>query len=94
MVSLLLKNGLKDLTMDNGKKNQLEKAGFQVGSIAEFLNLSQEEQTKIDNIIIRNGKPIGVCECLGKGKEKCKGNGWVRDGNGYQKCPYFEPFNI
>ena len=93
MVSLLLKNGLKDLTMDNGKKNQLEKAGFQVGSIAHFLNLSQEEQTKIDNIIIRNGKPIGVCECLGKGKEKCKGNAWVRDGNGYQKCPYFEPFD-
>lgn len=93
MVSLLLKNGLKDLTMDNGKKNQLEKAGFQVGSIAHFLNLSQEEQTKIDNIIIRNGKPIGVCECLGKGKEKCKGNGWVRDGAGYQKCPYFEPLD-
>lgn len=89
MVSLLLKKGLKDLTMDNGKKNQLEKAGFQVGSIAHFLKLSQEEQTKIDNIIIRNGKPIGFCECLGKGKNKCKGNGWVRDGSGYQKCPYF-----
>jgi hypothetical protein len=50
--------------MDDGKKSQLEKAGFQVGFIADFLNLSQEEQSKIDNIIIRNGKPIGVCECL------------------------------
>jgi hypothetical protein len=75
--------------MDDSKKSQLEKSGFQVGSIADFLNLSQEEQAKIDNIIIRNGKPIGVCECLGKGKEKCKGNGWVRDGAAYQKCPYF-----
>ena len=91
-ISILRKDS-KDSIMDDGKKSQLEKAGFQVGSIADFLNLSQEEQSKIDNIIIRNGKPIGICECLGKGKEKCKGNGWVRDGNGYQKCPYFEPFD-
>ena len=92
-------------TLINDKKT----AGFVVGVIAgiiiyrtwstyqtlpsDFLNLSQEEQSKIDNIIIRNGKPIGVCECLGKGKEKCKGNGWVRDENGYQRCPYFEPFD-
>jgi hypothetical protein len=79
--------------MDDGKKNQLKKAGFQVGSIADFLNLTQEEQNKIENIIIRNKKPIGYCECLGKGKEKCKGNGRVRDRIGYQKCPYFEPFD-
>ena len=78
--------------MDDGKKSQLEKAGFQVGSIADFLYLSQEEQAKINNIIIRNGKPIGVCECLGKGKGKCKGNGWVRDGSGFQTCPYFQEF--
>ena len=78
--------------MTDEKKKRLETVGFQVGSIAEFLNLSLEEQAKIDNIIIRNGKPIGVCECLGKGKEKCKGNGWVRDGSGYQMCPYFQEF--
>ena len=78
--------------MTDEKKKKLKTAGFQVGSIAEFLNLSLEEQSKIDNIIIRNGKPIGVCECLGKGKEKCKGNGWVRDGSGFQTCPYFQDF--
>ena len=78
--------------MTDEKKKKLKTAGFQVGSIAEFLNLTLEEQSKIDNIIIRNGKPIGVCECLGKGKEKCKGNGWVRDGSGFQTCPYFQDF--
>jgi hypothetical protein len=78
--------------MTDEKKKRLETVGFQVGSIAEFLNLSLEEQAKIDNIIIRNGKPMGVCECLGKGKEKCKGNGWVRDGSGFQTCPYFQDF--
>ena len=79
--------------MTEEKMKSLVTAGFQVGSIAEFLNLSLEEQSKIDNIIIRNGKPIGVCECLGKGKEKCKGNGWVRDGSGFQTCPYFTQFD-
>ena len=78
--------------MDEDKKNRLENAGFKVGSIEEFLNLTLEEQAKIDNIIIRNGKPIGVCECLGKGKNKCKGNGWIKDGAGYQTCPYFIDF--
>ena len=87
------KKDLKDLTMTDDKKDRLEKSGFRVGTIAEFLDLAPEEQAKIENIIIRNGKPIGVCECLGKGKEKCKGNGWVRDGSEYQKCPYFEPFD-
>jgi len=80
--------------MTDEKKKRLEAAGFRVGSIAEFLDLAPEEQAKIENAIIRNGKPIGVCECLGKGKEKCKGNGWVRDGAGFQKCPYFEPFDL
>ena len=89
MENFKLRNGLKDSIMDKDKKNRLENAGFKVGSVEEFLNLTQEEQAKIDNIIIRNGKPIGFCECLGKGKNKCKGNGWVRDGEGYQKCPYF-----
>ena len=78
--------------MDEDKKNRLENAGFKVGSIEEFLNLTLEEQAKIDNIIIRNGKPIGVCECLGKGKNKCKGNGWIKDGAGFQTCPYFIDF--
>ena len=76
--------------MSEAKQNRLEKNGFRVGTIAEFLDLTSEEQAKIDNIIIRNGRPIGVCECLGKGKEKCRGNGWVRDGSGFQVCPYFQ----
>ena len=75
--------------MDDGKKSQLEKAGFQVGSIEAFLNLKPSD---LDCVIIRHGKPIGICECLGKGKDSCKGNGWIRDGSGYQKCPFFEEF--
>ena len=75
--------------MTEDKKNRLENAGFKVGSVAEFLNLTPEEQSKIENIIIRHGKPIGFCECKGKGKESCMCNGWARDGAGYQKCPYF-----
>ena len=75
--------------MTEDKKNKLESAGYQVGSVAEFLSLTPEEQAKIENIIIRHGKPIGFCECKGKGKESCRGNGWVKDGAGYQKCPYF-----
>jgi translation initiation factor IF-2 len=46
----------------------------------------------VANVIIKNGKPIGICDCLGKGKESCKGNGWIRDGAGYQRCPYFTSF--
>lgn len=80
--------------MTDEKKKQLEAKGFQVDSVAEFLDLSQEEQAMIENVIIRNGKPIGVCECLGKGKESCRGNGWVRDGSGYQTCPFFKQFGI
>ena len=76
--------------MTDEKKKQLEAKNFQVGSVAEFLDLTPEEQELIENVIIRNGKPIGTCECLGKGKESCKGNGWIRDGAGYQKCPYFK----
>ena len=79
--------------MTDDKKNRLEQSGFRVGAIAEFLDLTPEEQAQIQNIIIRNGKPIGVCDCLGKGKEKCKGNGWVKDGTGFQKCPYFVSFD-
>ena len=80
-------------TMTDDKKNRLEQSGFRVGTIAEFLNLTPEEQSQIQNIIIRNGKPIGVCDCLGKGKDKCKGNGWLKDGTGFQKCPYFVSFD-
>lgn len=78
--------------MSEDKKNRLEKDGFQVGTIAEFLDLSPEEQSQINNIIIRNGKPIGVCECQGKGKGKCRGNGWVKNGSGFQMCPDFKEF--
>ena len=76
--------------MTEEKKKRLEENGFRVRTVAEFLDLTPEEQTLIENVIIRNGKPIGVCECLGKGKENCRGNGWVRDGSGYQMCPYFD----
>jgi hypothetical protein len=93
MEFLKLLKDFKGSPMDEKKKKYLEEAGFRVGSIAEFLGLTPEEQAKINNMIIRNGKPIGICDCLGKGKEKCKGNGWVRDGSGYQKCPYFQDVN-
>ena len=83
---------MKKISMTDDKKDHLEKAGFRVGTIAEFLDLTPEEQSQINNIVIRNGKPIGVCECLGKGKENCKGNGWVKDGSGFQMCPYFQEF--
>ena len=79
--------------MTEEKKERLRKAGFQVDSVAEFLELTPEEQQLIENVIIRNGKPIGTCTCLGIGKQACKGNGWIRDGAGFQKCPFFEPFN-
>ncbi len=78
--------------MTEEKKKKLEAKGFQVGTVAEFLDLTPEEQEMIENVIIRNGKPIGTCQCLGKGKESCKGNGWIRDGSGFQKCPYFQEF--
>ncbi len=79
--------------MTEEKKKRLEAAGFQVGTLAEFLELTIEEQNQINNVIIRNGKPIGICNCNGQGKDSCRGNGWVRDGSGYQHCPrivYFE----
>ena len=72
--------------MDEDKKKKLEAAGFKVGTIEEFLNIQPGE---LNNVIIRHGKPIGFCECKGKGKQNCRGNGWIRDGAGYQKCPYF-----
>ena len=72
--------------MNEDKKKRLEAAGFKIGTIEEFLNM---EPGDLDCVIIRHGKPIGVCECLGKGKESCRGNGWIKDGHGYQKCPYF-----
>ena len=73
--------------MNDDKKKKLEAQGFKVGSVAEFLDLTPEEQSLINNVIIRHGKPIGICHCKGKGKESCMGNGWVRDEVGYQKCP-------
>jgi len=76
--------------MDEEKKQRLEATGFKVGSVAEFLDLTPEEQSLVGNVIIRHGKPIGICDCKGKGKESCMGNGWIRDGEGYKKCPYFK----
>lgn len=73
--------------MNDDKKKKLEESGFQVGTLAEFLDLTPEEQELIENVIIRNGKPIGTCQCLGKGKNACKGNGWLKVQNGYQRCP-------
>jgi hypothetical protein len=83
---------MKKISMTDDKKDKLKSSGFQVGSIAEFLDLSPEEQSMIENVIIRNGKPIGICECLGKGKGNCRGNGWIKDGAGFQTCPYFIDF--
>ena len=73
--------------MTDEKRKRLEAAGFKIGTIEEFLNM---EPGELDTVIVRNQKPIGICECNGKGKDKCKGNGWIKDGSGYQKCPYFE----
>lgn len=73
--------------MDEDKKRRLEAAGFKVGSVAEFLELTPEEQSKVENLIIRHNKPIGICDCSGKGNESCRGNGWVRDGAGFKRCP-------
>jgi hypothetical protein len=76
--------------MNDDKKKKLQAQGFKIGSVAEFLDLTPEEQSLINNVIIRHGKPIGICDCKSKGKQSCMGNGWVRDGTGYQKCPYFK----
>jgi hypothetical protein len=78
--------------MDEEKKQRLEATGFKVGSVAEFLDLTSEEQSLVENVIIRHGKPIGICDCKGKGKESCMGNGWIKDGKGYLKCPYFKEY--
>jgi len=31
-----------------------------------------------DNLIIKNKKAIGVCECKGLGKGRCRGNGFAK----------------
>ena len=70
-----------------------EAQGISSLNILKFIDRLETEIDAVHSfMIIRNGKPIGICDCLGKGKEKCKGNGWVRDGSGYQKCPYFQEF--
>jgi hypothetical protein len=46
------------------------------------------------NIIIRHGKPIGSCECQGKGSGKCKGNGWIKQLNEYVQCPKINKINL
>jgi hypothetical protein len=74
--------------MDSEKKKRLEAAGFKVGSVAEFLELTPEEQEKVENMVYANKKPLGVCGCNGKGLKDCKGNGWIKVGKDFVKCPY------
>jgi len=38
--------------MNEDKKNRLEEAGFQVGSVADFLQLSPEEQARIEKLVV------------------------------------------
>ena len=38
--------------MNEDKKNRLEEAGFQVGSVADFLQLSPEEQDRIEKLVV------------------------------------------
>ena len=75
--------------MDSEKKKQLEAAGFKFGTVEEFLNM---EPGELDRVIIRNKKPIGVCDCKGKGKESCLGNGWIKVSGNYERCPNITPF--
>ena len=37
--------------MNDEKRKQLEEVGFKVGSAAEFLNLTEEQQRKIDEAL-------------------------------------------
>lgn len=45
-----------------------------------------------DKLIIRHGKPIGVCECKGKGAGRCGGGGFEKfiilteEKSDYKKC--------
>ena len=38
--------------MNEDKKHRLEEAGFQVGSVADFLQLSPEEQARIEKLVV------------------------------------------
>lgn len=76
--------------MDQDKKKRLEAAGFKFGTVEEFLDM---EPGELDSVIVRNQKPIGMCECKGKGKDLCMGNGWVKEGTEYLKCPDIVEFN-
>lgn len=58
-----------------------------ITSIEEYLNLSYEDKCKIKNVIVKHGKPIGICSCNGNGMEGCFGNGWINRNNNYTKCP-------
>lgn len=31
-----------------------------------------------ETLIVRNGHIVGVCDCKGKGKGRCLGNGWAK----------------
>ncbi len=79
--------------MDDEKKKKLEAAGFQVGSVAEFLQLSPKEQKLVENVVVRHGKPLGICVCKGLGKGRCQGNGWINDKDKFTPCKYLKPFD-
>jgi hypothetical protein len=40
------------MKMNEDKKHRLEEAGFQVGSVADFLQLSPEEQARIEKLVV------------------------------------------
>ena len=55
-----------------------------------------------ENLIVRNNKIIGICECKGLGKGRCRGNGFAKhvketDGDepsfDFNKCKYIKILN-
>jgi hypothetical protein len=70
----------------------------------KFMIVNQDLKALLDqhgeNLIIRNNKIFGICECKGKGKGRCRGNGWakhVKDSQNeepafdFNKCKYIKP---
>ena len=66
-----------------------------------FDNFIKNLQSKYgDNLIVRNNKVLGICECNGKGKGRCRGNGWAKHSKeniddepafDFNKCKYIKP---
>jgi hypothetical protein len=56
-----------------------------------------------DSLIVRNEKIVGICECKGKGKGRCLGNGWAKHKNktaeldepsfSFNRCKYIKDFS-